>query len=917
MPLNLGTLTAFLALDTSRYRKGAEDAAKKAEELKKALDYLKKGAAIAAGAMTATGAAAVKMASDFNEVTSLLQDSFGKDGQRRMEDWAKVASDAMGRSTAQMREMGAEMGALLSPTLKNAEAAQLMSQQVSQLAVDLGSAFNKSDADVLMALRAGLLGSAEPMQKFGVDVRNAAIEQTALNMGIKTQVKDMTEAQRVTLRFNTILQQTANSHNNAAKTGDGLANMMKRIMGQVKDIATGFGQQMLPAVEKLAHWISALLDLFGRLSPAMQKWIIVLGGALTTGAALTATYGLLGPRLEEVSKAFRAVGRVAAALNMKLLPVIAAIAGLVLLAGALKIAWDATSDTMRRQLVESIVGALDFISMKLRDWTNYMVRGVAKTILAIVNAVNKILPDSKKFDVSRLERMANSFDIGQVELGKAAKDFLSTAATGTKKWVVDPLMDSFKAGGGLLFDALDGVFKKIAKASKGAIGYDMMALPAGVGVTGKKGGKKGKPDYGSWSDAAAWSMMNTNYGAMGIDMASAYAASQYANSYTAPKRSGPGFWDVFGGEMKGGAMGFATTALGSADFGQAISAGIGVIAGAMGTAIGGPAGGAIAQAAASGLESILQKAATAIFNSIVEPFVSAFTDQRIQGVIEKSAPLAMIGSLIPVAAFLELSKSTTSYAKVQEKMVAVVDKVVKAMEPFWGYIAPVTEVFAKLAEALSPLVNLISVVFGNLIGRVAFDAIKMFSWHILMAAGLQVRAAQGFASSIEWLVRFIGETLASVLGDDFAASLIDAADGLGELSNGLGVAADALYQGANEIATMSYSMAGMSEQFRNMNVGVMDLSQSLERQNEAVQSSTFNMPSGYRVGIPRFDAENPSLPVQQQQEATTVTLVVHIENVNTESEGAFWESVAAPMSNEEREALITAVPRSGISRWSR
>lgn len=727
-------------------------------------------------------------------------------------------------------------------------------------------------------------GSVGALSRYGITMSDAEVAAIEAANG----------AEKFSLILNLLKSNSGEAAKAVANTATGAMTQFKNATGDSLEIVGKFLE--LPVkkfFQVMTKAVSSVNDIFSSMSDRTRNLISTIG--LLTGGIAALTSAIATFKAIKATGIFDGMGKAIGKSLGPLLAVSAAIMGIVLLAGALKIAWDNTSQGMKDAISKGIGSVLDWFSEKIRSWTNGLVRGFASMVLKVMEIANKT--GLVKIDTSGMRSVAQGFDVGKLDLSEKFKSAWQASSGFAKDYLMDPLVQSFEEGSKIFDKMFSAVFGKFEKL------IPKVNIPGGGGSATGGGGGGGGVLRGRISGSFLPGMpMQTQLTGGGL-------------MSTTPKA--PGFWDVFGSEMKGGAMGFATTALGSADFGQAISAGIGVIAGAMGTAIGGPAGGAIAQAAASGLESILQKAATAIFNSIVEPFISAFTDQRIQGVIEKSAPLAMIGSLIPVAAFLELSKSTTSYAKVQEKMAAVVDKVVKAMEPFWGYIAPVTEVFAKLAEALSPLVNLISVVFGNLLGRVAFDAIKMFSWHILMAAGLQVRAAQGFASSIEWLVRFIGETLASLLGDDFAASLIDAADGLADLSNGLGEAADALYEGANEIATMSYSMAGMSEQFRNMNVGVMDLSASLERQNEAVQSSTFNMPSGYRVGIPRFDAENPSLPVQQQQEATTVTLVVHIENVNTESEGAFWESVAAPMSNEEREALITAVPRSGISRWSR
>ena len=54
---------------------------------------------------------------------------------------------------------------------------------MAQVALDLGSFFNRSTEDALMDIQSALAGSSETMQKYGIDVRETALKQEALDRG--------------------------------------------------------------------------------------------------------------------------------------------------------------------------------------------------------------------------------------------------------------------------------------------------------------------------------------------------------------------------------------------------------------------------------------------------------------------------------------------------------------------------------------------------------------------------------------------------------------------------------------------------------------------------------------------------------------------------------------------------------------
>lgn len=235
---------------------------KSEQKAKQGLDRVKSaaqslGLVLSAGLVAAGFKRAIDAASDVEETMNVVTTAFENQADAVLR-WAQVAGEASGRSQFAMREYAATVGAVVGPTLGSAEATAQLSQDMAQLAVDLGSFFNATDDEALQALRAGLIGSQEPLLRFGVNMSVAALDAFALEQGINKQTKEMTAAEKTMLRYRFIMARTTKAQGDAAKTSDGFANQTKRLEGNIRDIAVGIGEVFLPTAAKTLQTINDL-----------------------------------------------------------------------------------------------------------------------------------------------------------------------------------------------------------------------------------------------------------------------------------------------------------------------------------------------------------------------------------------------------------------------------------------------------------------------------------------------------------------------------------------------------------------------------------------------------------------------------------------------------------------------------------
>lgn len=101
-----------------------------------------------------------------------------------------------------------------------------LSLSMTKAANDLASYINLPIDKVVNDLASGMQGMSRTVRKYGMDIRAATLQQTAYNYGLKEKVANMSEANRMALRYITMLEQASNATHQAEITTDGMSNTM-------------------------------------------------------------------------------------------------------------------------------------------------------------------------------------------------------------------------------------------------------------------------------------------------------------------------------------------------------------------------------------------------------------------------------------------------------------------------------------------------------------------------------------------------------------------------------------------------------------------------------------------------------------------------------------------------------------------
>jgi hypothetical protein len=267
--------------------KGADQAEKRIDSLKGALGKLAAGFSVyqAFGFLKSM----VDESSAAEQALAKLNMMFGE-YSGGVKAWAATTAEATGASEYQLREFAGTFGSMLVPTLKgNQKLAAEMSTTLSALAVDLAAINNEDPGQTLGRLFSGMTGETEAVERLGIGIKAAALQEFAHERGIKKKVTAMSIAEKTELIYNKILKDTKLKTGQAAAESKQYAGQMLKLSAAWRDFKTKGGDQIkdlakgwvLEPLIKLTNWLK---DMVSHTS--------ILTTLLIAGAAALTAWGI-------------------------------------------------------------------------------------------------------------------------------------------------------------------------------------------------------------------------------------------------------------------------------------------------------------------------------------------------------------------------------------------------------------------------------------------------------------------------------------------------------------------------------------------------------------------------------------------------------------------------------------------------
>lgn len=216
---------------------------------------------------------AVAKFNDFYEATDLFHNAMGNlSGEAdtlisKMQGLLGVDPTKAMTYMATIQSLGTSFGL-------TSDKAYILSKNLTQLAYDEGSYWNKNVAETFTAMSSAISGEIEPIRRLGVDLSQARLQQELLALGFNKQVSSLSQADKAVLRYSAIMKQTANVQGNLAQTIQSPANQIKILKAQLDMLAKSVGSLLYPAMKSILPPLIAAVQLIREF----VQWVAKLMG---------------------------------------------------------------------------------------------------------------------------------------------------------------------------------------------------------------------------------------------------------------------------------------------------------------------------------------------------------------------------------------------------------------------------------------------------------------------------------------------------------------------------------------------------------------------------------------------------------------------------------------------------------------
>lgn len=255
--------------DTRKAKKGLQETEHATGRLMGALGKLGgitlAGAAAAGGALAALAITGIKQAADLEQSIGAVDTVF-KGAADQMHRYAAGAAETMGLTENQYNELATVLGTQLKNGGTSIDQLADKTNGLIGLGADLASMFGGTTPEAVAALSSALKGERDPIERYGVSLKQAQIDAKAAELGfVKVGGSLSNEAnQAATLAL--IMEQTADAHGNFAKETDTLAGQQAILSAQWGNFTTNIGKAFLPILTKIMSVLT------GSLMPALRDF---------------------------------------------------------------------------------------------------------------------------------------------------------------------------------------------------------------------------------------------------------------------------------------------------------------------------------------------------------------------------------------------------------------------------------------------------------------------------------------------------------------------------------------------------------------------------------------------------------------------------------------------------------------------
>lgn len=311
-----GTVIIDTLIDTNGFEKGSVKLKSQFGSLSKATGKL--GGAIAAAfsvqavlrfgkSLVDASKEAIALGSDLQEVQNVVDVTFTTMNDQ-LNEFAKNADKTAGLSETMAKRYAGTFGAMAKSFQFTEEEAYNMSTALTQLVGDVASFYNITQDTAYTKLKAVFSGETEALKDLGVVMTQAALDDFAMRKGLKKTTNQMTEQEKVALRFQFIMEQLSGASGDFIRTSGAWANQTRLLKLQTDQLKATIGQGLINALTPSLKVVNTLIE---KLQVLADKFVEFTTAAFGHAGGASDAMGALAGYAEKLEENIEAAGKTA------------------------------------------------------------------------------------------------------------------------------------------------------------------------------------------------------------------------------------------------------------------------------------------------------------------------------------------------------------------------------------------------------------------------------------------------------------------------------------------------------------------------------------------------------------------------------------------------------------------------------
>lgn len=381
----------------------------------------------------------------------------------------KNMAESLGMTEQQYMNNSTATADFLSRTGMTSQAIADQSGKLTTLTADMAAFADIPVDEAASDFRSALMGNFETLDKYGISLSVATIEQGSYAKEIGKSWNNMTQAEKAQATLSAMIEQGASITGLAEQEAGGFTMQMQQMKQRLMEAAAAIGEKLFPVLEPL---ISKVIDIAKGVAdwtnehPKLTQAILMVVGAIGVLMAVG------GPLL----MIFASLSTISLAVGVNMLPLIgiiagvaAVIVGLVAVGVALWQNWDtikAKAGGIWNSITSTIGNAVNTAkSVVISIWNN-----IKSTTISIWNGIKSVSSSVWNGIKSTISNVVNTI-----------KSTVSNVFNGVKS-TISNIFNSIKSTATSIWNGIKNAIMNPINTAKSAVSRAMSAIKSAVNV---------------------------------------------------------------------------------------------------------------------------------------------------------------------------------------------------------------------------------------------------------------------------------------------------------------------------------------------------------------------------------------------------------------------------------------------------